>query len=83
MIKAALKKGDIVLATCRNDVTRLADLEQAGAITLELDISAKPEVIKEFVRNVLGLSVVKSSGGVDILVNNAGYVEGGAAEEIT
>jgi len=80
---AALKKGDIVLATCRGDVTRLADLERAGAIILELDISAPPGEIQEFCKNTLELQVVKENGGIDKLVNNAGYVQMGVAEEIS
>jgi len=80
---AALKKGDTVLATCRGDVTRLADLEQAGAITLELDISAGFEAMKKFVLDIFVKVPEVKANGVDILVNNAGYMEGGAAEEIT
>jgi NAD(P)-dependent dehydrogenase (short-subunit alcohol dehydrogenase family) len=78
-----LKKGDIVIATCRGDATRLADLERAGAIALELDISATPEVIQGFVNTVLEFPLVKSNAGVNMLVNNAGYAAFGAAEEIT
>jgi NAD(P)-dependent dehydrogenase (short-subunit alcohol dehydrogenase family) len=83
LLTAALKKGDVAIATCKNDTTRLSDLERAGAITLELDISATPEVVQGFVKKVLELPLVKSNGGVNILVNNAGYAPMGAAEEIT
>jgi len=79
----ALKRGDTVLATCRNDVSRLAELERAGAIILELDISASPQVVKNFVKTLDELPAVKSNGGVDILVNNAGYVHLATAEELT
>jgi NAD(P)-dependent dehydrogenase (short-subunit alcohol dehydrogenase family) len=81
--QAALKKGDLVLATCRNDTSRLSDLQEAGAITLELDITSPDEKIIEFVRNILEIPEVKLSGGVDILLNNAGYVQLGALEEMS
>jgi len=83
MTLAALKKGDIVVATCRGDVERISKLKDAGAITLELDVSAPVELINGFVKNVLEIPEVKSSGGLDILVNNAGYHSMGALEEFS
>jgi NAD(P)-dependent dehydrogenase (short-subunit alcohol dehydrogenase family) len=78
---AALKKGDLVLATYRND--SLSDLKEAGAIILKLDINAPFDVIRGFVKKISDVPQVKSNGGVDILVNNAGYVQMGAFEEVS
>jgi len=83
MTLAALRKGDVVVATCRKGVDRISKLKDAGAITLELDMGASVEVINEFVQKVLEEPEVKARGGVDILVNNAGYVSFGTLEEFS
>jgi NAD(P)-dependent dehydrogenase (short-subunit alcohol dehydrogenase family) len=58
-------------------------LEEAGAITLTLDISVSSQEITEFAKKVLELPLVKERGGVDILVNNAGYTTLAALEEVS
>lgn len=83
IVLAALKKGDIVIATCRGDTSRLSELEKAGAIALALDICASEQDVKNFVNRMLELTPVKANGGVDVLVNNAGYVTLGAVEEVS
>jgi NAD(P)-dependent dehydrogenase (short-subunit alcohol dehydrogenase family) len=76
-----LKKGDIVVATCRGGIDRLSGLRDAGAIPLELDITSDATILDKFVKDVLDLPAVKAAGGVDVLINNAGYVLQGTLEE--
>jgi len=79
----ALAKGIQVIATCRSPVSRLSDLEKAGAIIMELDVSAPAEKMKEFAKNVLELDAVRKNGGVDVLLHNAGYAQLGGIEEVS
>lgn len=75
---AALEHGDIVVATAR-DISTLQDLEQKGAITCALDVTADDRTIGGIVDWVLA----QTNGRIDILVNNAGYVLAGGVEECT
>lgn len=71
----ALKRGDKVIATARN-VSKLADLETAGAKTLPLDVTADLASLKQTAAMAYGLY-----DRIDILVNNAGYLSAGSVEE--
>ncbi|KAF8645764.1 hypothetical protein AX16_007631 [Volvariella volvacea WC 439] len=76
---AALKRGDKVIATARaKSVAKLDDLKAAGADTLELDVTAPLEKLKE-----TAAAAVAIHGRVDVVVNNAGYILVGAIEEST
>ncbi|KAJ7911818.1 hypothetical protein B0H13DRAFT_2008739, partial [Mycena leptocephala] len=77
LVLAALTAGLRVIATARRPET-LASLQEKGAKTLRLDVTASTEELKQFASEALSLF-----GQVDYLVNNAGYVQGGAIEENT
>ena len=72
---AALKNGDIVVATARS-TAKLAPLKQKGAITVALDVRASDQVLGKIVADI-----VKKTERIDILVNNAGYILAGGVEE--
>jgi len=74
---AALKRGDEVIATARNG-SKIQDLRDAGADTLQLDITSPLEELHEIARKAIGFH-----GKVDVLVNNAAYIAVGALEENT
>ncbi|KAI9739871.1 MAG: hypothetical protein M1818_004927 [Claussenomyces sp. TS43310] len=73
--KAALKRGDDVIATARN-ADKLSELKALGALTLSLDITSPMDKLSAAVEEG-----IKAFGTIDILVNNAGYILQGAIEE--
>ncbi|GAD91995.1 hypothetical protein CIMG_06649 [Paecilomyces variotii No. 5] len=75
LVLQALKRGDKVIATARN-VSKLADLETAGAKTMSLDVTADLASLKQSAATAYALY-----DRIDILVNNAGYLSAGSVEE--
>ena len=73
-----LSRGDRVIATARNGKTRLKELQDAGAATMDLDVTSSPAAIDGKIQEIIALY----DGGVDVLVNNAGYIEAGLVEEV-
>jgi NAD(P)-dependent dehydrogenase (short-subunit alcohol dehydrogenase family) len=64
----ALSRGDKVIATARaRSFGQLADLEAAGANTLQLDVTTSPDEMNEFAKQAVAIH-----GRVDVVVNNAG-----------
>ncbi|KAI0309241.1 NAD-P-binding protein [Amylostereum chailletii] len=79
LVLEVLKRGDKVIATTRgSSVHKLGDLKAAGAYTLELDVTAPLDDLRDTAKKA-----VEVYGRVDVLVNNAGYGMHGALEEIT
>lgn len=78
MTLEALKRGDKVIATARAPISRLADLEVAGAAVLELDVSWSADRIK-----AVFAEAVKIYGQIDVLVCNAGRLFFGVSEALT
>ena len=74
---SALSRGDRVIATARSlkkldaelALCNLSDAEQANLRTLELDITAGEDVLKERVNHAAAFW-----GRIDVLVNNAGVL---------
>jgi NAD(P)-dependent dehydrogenase (short-subunit alcohol dehydrogenase family) len=72
--KAALSRGDRVMATAR----RRSTLDDLGATaTAELDVTDDQQIADVVARTEREL------GGIDVLVNNAGHGSVGAVEELT
>ncbi|RXW21406.1 hypothetical protein EST38_g4447 [Candolleomyces aberdarensis] len=64
---AALSRGDKVIATARGrSVSKLEDLKNAGAATLQLDVTSTLEELHQVAKEAVGIY-----GRVDVLVNNA------------
>jgi NAD(P)-dependent dehydrogenase (short-subunit alcohol dehydrogenase family) len=75
--KAALARGDKVIATARNpNKPEMAELASLGATPLALDITAPESTISSVVAEA-----IKIHGRIDILLNNAAYILEGAIEE--
>lgn len=70
------KAGHTVYATARR-VDTLADLREAGARTLALDVNDE-----ESMRGTVD-QVVAEQGAVGVLINNAGYSQSGAVESLS
>ncbi|KAM3415514.1 putative oxidoreductase YusZ [Cercospora zeina] len=77
MALEALKRGHKVIATAR-DSTKIADLKEKGAITLNLDVTQPLEELQAIVAEAH-----KHHGKIDILINAAGFILEGALEEAT
>ncbi|KAJ6448210.1 putative short-chain oxidoreductase [Mycena sanguinolenta] len=77
LAQAALSFGLRVIATARR-VDTLSSLSHKGAKTLQLDVTASPEDLKQFATKAISIF-----GRIDYLVNNAGFLQGGAIEETT
>ena len=77
MSLALLARGDKVISTARaRSFPKLAELEQKGAATLELDVTAPLSEL-----HAVAAKAIAIYGHIDVLVNNAGYVVTGALEE--
>lgn len=78
LAEAVLAKGDLVVATARAPLDRLAALKDAGALILEFEVSAGQEVVNDVVQRALDVY-----GHIDVLVPCAGYIHGAFVETIT
>ncbi|KAK5094251.1 hypothetical protein LTS08_008670 [Lithohypha guttulata] len=77
LVLEALSQGYKVIATARS-VSKLANLKEAGADTLELDVTASLDDLKAIAKQAYSIH-----NRLDILVNNAGYSLQGTIEELT
>ncbi len=74
--KRLLADGYVVYVAARR-LERMRDLEDIGAVALEMDI-AKEDDITSVVKRIRA-----DQGGIDVLVNNAGFASYGAMEDTT
>ena len=77
LIQTILQRGDKAIATARKPET-LQDLADAGAATLQLDVTVSQQVLNEKAKEA-----VKAFGHVDVVVHNAGFFQMGAWEDLT
>ncbi|KAL8822095.1 MAG: hypothetical protein Q9191_007161 [Dirinaria sp. TL-2023a] len=77
-VHGILRRGDRVIATGRQNSTRLQHLRDTGAVILDLDVSASPAHVEKVVHEAMEIY-----GGIDVPVNNAGYMETCYIEELT
>lgn len=79
LTKAALAKGDKVVATARNikSLATLTPEPDANLLVVELDVT-QPEQVRSALQ-----AGINHFGRIDVLVNNAGYGLLGAIEEVT
>ncbi|TRM59859.1 hypothetical protein BD626DRAFT_461923 [Schizophyllum amplum] len=79
LAKAALARGDKVIATARaRSVSKLDDLKADGADVIELDVTAPLDTLKAAAEKAVAIH-----NRIDVVVNNAGYILVGAIEENT
>ncbi|KAI1208478.1 uncharacterized protein F4807DRAFT_152934 [Annulohypoxylon truncatum] len=77
-VREVLSRGDRVVATARGDPTRLKHLEELGAHTMDLDVTATQDELNSKVKEA-----VERVERIDVLINSAGYFEAGVTEEVT
>ncbi|KAI1441942.1 NAD(P)-binding protein [Annulohypoxylon stygium] len=71
-----LSRDDLVIATART-LSKITHLSQAGAATLELDVTHSQQAINDAVAQAIAIY-----GRVDVVVNNAAYVAAGSWEDV-
>jgi NADP-dependent 3-hydroxy acid dehydrogenase YdfG len=77
MTLEALKRGHKVIASARS-TEKIADLKEAGADTVALDVTAPQDELERVAKEVN-----EKYGYINHLVNAAGYILIGAVEELT
>ena len=76
IVRAALKRGDKVIATGRN-IAKLDELKADGASVMQLDVTDEFEIIKAKAKEAEAIY-----GHVDVVVNNAGFAGLSPFEEL-
>lgn len=74
-VKAAIARGDRVIATARN-VEKINHLKDIGAATMQLDVTSSQEELDRKANEA-----ISTYGKIDVIVNNAGYTQFGTIEE--
>lgn len=74
---SALARGDLVIATARGSVERLQKLEDAGATTMSLDVTADPTEIDKVMKEAINVH-----GRIDVVMPNAGCGSSGSLEYV-
>lgn len=77
LVEQILRRGDLAVATAEN-VSTLENLAEAGAVTIELDITSSEEILKEKVTEA-----IQACGHIDVIVHNAGSFQMGPCEDLT
>lgn len=76
LVQQVLSRGDLAIATARR-LDKIKHLEEAGAATLELDVTHSQQEINDTIAKAISIH-----GNIDVLVNNAAYVAIGGWEDI-
>ena len=76
-VSSILARGDKVIATARN-LEKIKQLGEAGAATLQLDITDSQESIQNTISQA-----IQVYGRINVLINNASYVTIGTWEDLT
>lgn len=77
LAEEVIRRGDKAIATARS-ISAIQDLADAGATTIQLDITASPEELNGKVQEA-----IKAVGHIDVLVHNAGSFQMGTWEDLT
>jgi NADP-dependent 3-hydroxy acid dehydrogenase YdfG len=75
-VHSILARGDKVIATARRP-EKLRALADAGAATLQLDITDSQQSIRDTIAKAISVY-----GKIDVLVNNAAYIAIGTWEDL-
>ncbi|KAI0008236.1 hypothetical protein F4779DRAFT_457779 [Xylariaceae sp. FL0662B] len=76
--REVLERGDRVVATARGGSSRVKYLNDNGAHTMDLDVTATQEELNSKVKEA-----VEKYERIDVLVNSAGYFKASVVEEVT
>ena len=77
LVRRIIQRGDKVIATARK-LSILKGLQDQGAYTIELDITASEHILKAKVTEA-----IDAYGHIDVVVHNAGAFQMGAYEDLT
>ena len=77
LIQQIVRRGDKAIATARNQASIKA-LADEGAETIQLDITASEEVLKQKAKEA-----IETFGHIDVVVHNAGSFQMGSWEDLT
>ena len=77
LIQQIVRRGDKAIATARNE-SSLKTLADQGAATIQLDITASEDVLKQKAKEA-----IETFGHISVVVHNAGSFQMGSWEDLT